>query len=257
VGDDNPATWGYTAGIVAEFCALGGNIVKRIWVPPTAKPASILSAVPKHGADGIFYVSGGGRVLVSLLDGLPLLHDGPAGKLVGNGSPFVDPSIGLGDRLAGAVYSTGGANSSPRGPGASYVSRLAKAFPRVYSFTGLLSPANGFGLGYYNSMQAALLALEHVHGDLSNGGRRFLAELAKVELDGPNGHVRLDANRQAIASNFLNRLERESKGRLTAHTFETIPDVEQTFGGLFSPTSPPPGRASPPCSHGDPPPWAR
>ncbi|MGZ8697133.1 MAG: ABC transporter substrate-binding protein [Gaiellaceae bacterium] len=257
VADDHPATWGYTAGIVAEFCALGGEIVKRIWAPATANPSSVANEVPRQGLDGIFYVSSGGRILTSLLNKLPLLRGGLAGKVVGNGSPFVDPSIALGDRLVGAVYSTGGTNSSPTGPGADYVARLARAFPKIYSFTGLLAPTNGFGLGYHNAMQAVLAALERVDGDLSDGERRFMSELAKVELDAPNGHVRLDAHRQAIAPNYLNRLEKDSHGKLVARTFETVADVEQTFGGLFSPSSPPPGRDDPPCRRGKPPPWAR
>jgi branched-chain amino acid transport system substrate-binding protein len=256
VADDHPATWGYAAGIVAEFCALGGEISKRIWVPPTASPSSVASAVPARGTDGIFYVSNGGRILTALLESLPLLRDGLAGKVVGNGSPFVDPSIGLGNRLVGAVYATGGANSSPTGPGAKYVVRLARAYPKIYSFTGLLAPANGFGLGYYNAMQAVLTALERVEGDLSREGSRFMSELAKVELDAPNGPVRLDANRQAIAPNYLNRLE-ISGGQVVARTFQTVPEVEQSFGGLFSPTSPPPGRNTPACTRGKPPAWAR
>jgi branched-chain amino acid transport system substrate-binding protein len=257
VGDDSHPVWGYTAGIVAEFCALGGDVVKRVWVPATADPSKVLSAVPKSGIDGIFYVSGGGRPLFALMKGLPFLRDGLADKVVGNGSPFVDPSAGLGNRRAGVVYSSGGTNSNPTGPGAAYVARLARAFPKVFSFTGLLAPTNGFGLGYYNSMEAVLQALERVRGDLSDGERRFMAALAKVELDAPNGHVRLDAHRQAIAPNYLNRLELNPKGQLAVRTFETVPAVEQTFGGAFSPTSPPPGRTNPPCKRGKPPSWAR
>jgi branched-chain amino acid transport system substrate-binding protein len=95
-----------------------------------------------------------------------------------------------------------------------------------------------------------------VGGDVSEGERRFQAALAHVELEAPNGHVRLDGHRQAIAPNYLNRLTLNGKGQLTVRTFETVPDVEQTFGGLFSATSPPPGRTTPPCKRGRPPAWA-
>jgi branched-chain amino acid transport system substrate-binding protein len=257
VGDDNNLIWGYMAGVVAEFCALGGQVVKRVWIPAAADPASVVAAVPKAGIDGIFYVSGGGRLLFALMNGLPLLRGGLAGRLVGNGSPLVDPSAGLGNRRAGAVYSTGGTNSNPSAPYARYTARLAKAWPKVFHFAGLLAPTNGFGLGYYDSMEAALRALERVGGDVSEGERRFQAALEHVELDAPNGHVRLDRHRQAIAPNYLNRLALNGKGQLTVRTFETVPDVEQTFGGLFSSKSPPPGRTTPPCKRGRPPAWAR
>jgi branched-chain amino acid transport system substrate-binding protein len=38
-------------------------------------------------------------------------------------------------------------------------------------------------------------------------------------------------------------------------TFARIPDVDQTFGGVFSPDTPPPDRENPKCKKGTPPPW--
>ncbi len=256
VGQDEAINWGPAAGVVAEFCALGGDVVKRVWVSPEADPSTVVAAVPKQGVDGIFFLSASGPQLLALLNGLPLLRHGLAGKLVGSATVFVDFTQSLGKRLDGVVYSTGGTNSNPNGPAAAYTNRLARAFPNLFRFNGLEAPGAGFGLGYYNSIEAVLTALDRVHGDLSHGERRFMAALAKVELDAPNGHVRLDANRQAIAPNYLNRLTKNADGQLTVHTFETVPNVEQTFGGLFTATSPAPGRTSPPCRHGHPPPWA-
>src|SRR5262249_55233016 len=115
----------------------------------------------------------------------------------------------------------------------------------------------GFAIGYYNSMEAMLLALEKLHGDLSGGEKRFRSELAKAALDAPNGDIGLDGNRQAIGPAYLDRFEQGSGGGLTYRTFATVRDVDQTFGGLFSLASPPPGRTNPPCRRGNPPPWAR
>ena len=42
-------------------------------------------------------------------------------------------------------------------------------------------------------MAATLQALDEVHGDLSGGERRFMAALAKVTLDAPNGRFSLDS----------------------------------------------------------------
>jgi branched-chain amino acid transport system substrate-binding protein len=257
IGQDEALHWGYAAGIVAEFCALGGDVVKRIWVSPLADPSSLVEAVPKNGVDGIFFLTASGPQLLALLNGLPLLQDGLAGKVVGQATVFVDFSQSLGRRLDGAVYSTGGTNSNPNTPMARYTARLAKAFPKLFRFTGLSAPGAGFGLGYYNAVEAVLQALQQVHGDLSDGERPFRAALAKIELDAPNGHVRLDSHRQAIAPNYLNRLTRNVDGRITVHTFLTVPNVDQTYGGLFTASSPPPGRSFPSCRPGTPPPWAR
>jgi hypothetical protein len=106
-------------------------------------------------------------------------------------------------------------------------------------------------------MEAVLVALEEVGGDLSEGGRRFRAALARVELAAPNGPVRLDANRQAVAASYLRRVEAGVGGKLAGRPFRTIADVDQSFGGLFTASSPPAGRGRPPCRRSEPPPWAR
>ena len=51
-------------------------------------------------------------------------------------------------------------------------------------------------------MEAVLLALEAVDGDLSE----LPAALAGTDLDAPNGHIRLDGNRQAVGTNYLQQV---------------------------------------------------
>ena len=102
-------------------------------------------------------------------------------------------------------------------------------------------------------MAATLEALDASGGDLSDGERRFMAALAKVELDAPNGHIRLDRNHQAIAPNYLDRFRTWS----VASPYRTIPEVEHTFGGYFKPRDPPPSKTTPACVKRTPPPWAR
>jgi branched-chain amino acid transport system substrate-binding protein len=104
-------------------------------------------------------------------------------------------------------------------------------------------------------MEAVGLALEAVDGDLSDGQSRFQAALADIELDAPNGHLRLDGNRQAIGPNYLQRVTKTPTG-LTMRTHATLPDVEQTFNGYFD-SSAPLSRDAIECRPGDPPAWAR
>jgi branched-chain amino acid transport system substrate-binding protein len=257
IGPDEALGWGYAAGIVAEFCALGGDVVKRVWVSPLVDPSAVVEAVPKQGIDGIFFLTPSGPQLLALLKGLPLLKDGLAGKVVGQATVFVDFSQSLGKEFDGAVYSAAGTSSYPDTPMAEYIARHAKVFPKLFRYAGLAAPAAGFGLAYYNGIEAVLRALEQTGGDLSGGQQQFRAALAQVEMDAPNGHIRLDSRRQVIAPNYLNRLTLDATGKMTVHTFLTVPDVDQTFGGLFSESTPPPGRTSPPCKRGRPAPWAR
>ena len=105
-------------------------------------------------------------------------------------------------------------------------------------------------------MEALLQALEKVHGDLSDRESRFQAALAKVELDAPNGHIRLDGNRQAIGASYLSRILPGKKGALHSTTFKVVPNVDQTFSGYFSRSDPLPSKTTPACRHGTPPPRA-
>jgi branched-chain amino acid transport system substrate-binding protein len=257
VGPDEQYMWTYAAGIVAEFCALGGRIVKRVWTPTFGDPADVVKAVPKQGVDGIFYLESFGPRLLALLNGLPLLRNGLEGKVIGQSTAFTDFTQSLGKRLDGVVYSTGGTNSNPESAGGRYTDLLAKKFPKQFRLEGLVAPASYFGLTYRNAIEAVLQALDRVKGDLGGGQRAFRAALAHVELDAPNGHIRLDGDRQAITSNYLNRMRRNAKGELGIRTFLTVPEVDHTYGGLFTPASPPPGRTSPACKTAPPPPWAR
>jgi hypothetical protein len=128
---------------------------------------------------------------------------------------------------------------------------MHKTFPDQDPFAQSIFP-----VAYYDSMQAVLKALEHVHGDLSGGERRFRAALAKVQLDSPVGPIRLDRNRQAVAASYLSQYQRTGGG-VVQRTIRVVANVDQTFGGYFHPNGPLPSRTYPPCSHGHPPPWAR
>ena len=125
---------------------------------------------------------------------------------------------------------------------------FAKAFPALADAASYPFPAY-----YRDSMEAVLQALSTVHGDLSDGERRFQAALAKVQLDAPNGHIRLDRNRQAIGPSYLSRILPGKKGTLHARTFEAVPNVDQSFGGYFSGSDPLPSKTTPACVKRTPP----
>jgi branched-chain amino acid transport system substrate-binding protein len=106
-------------------------------------------------------------------------------------------------------------------------------------------------------MEAALRGLEQVGGDLSGGGRRFMAALGMLRFDGPTGPVRLNGHRQAISTTYLLRVERLASGSFTLRTIRAIRNVDDSSAGRFGPTKPLPSRVYPPCRRGNPPPWVR
>ena len=86
------------------------------------------------------------------------------------------------------------------------------------------------GVNYATNLQAVLLALDQVKGDLGDNQKAFQAALAKLEFKNPMGaNVKLDENRQAISDVFMNRIE-ERNGQLRTVTFQRTPSVTQTLG---------------------------
>lgn len=240
VGNDFSYPYDEAAGFIAEFCSLGGQVVKRIWSESGPPPIT-------ESADGYFVTEFLPQYLVAAVRALPVR--GPLGRKVLLGGASITSATGaLGPRSVGIV---GGA-SAPIGSTApawtSFLTDFTKAFPNV-QFAGFSPP-------YYNAMEAALRGLEAVDADLSDGGKRFRSTLERLEVDLPTGHVRLDAHRQAIAPNYLLQVQRGPSG-VSLHTIRTVGPVDDSYGGRFAPGRPLPSRTHPPCVRGNPPRWAR
>lgn len=255
VTEDYSFSWDQAGGFIAEFCSLGGSVVRESSRLGTADLSPIVDRLSAERFDGVYLASNSGW-LITLANELPQLQ-GPLGdKLIGGVIPLQDPGVfsALGKRLEGVVWAPGAVSTAPSTPAWSrYGSRFAAAFPALPPGSGLYSVP----IAYYDAMDAVVQALEQVDGDLSDGQRRFRAALAMVSLDAPSGKIRLDANRQAIGPNYLAHVERDAKGNLSSVPFRTIPDVDQGFGGLITGADPPHGSTSPACKTGNPPPWAR
>ena len=102
------------------------------------------------------------------------------------------------------------------------------------------------GEGYFSSRSA----------DVSRGERTLRAALDRVRLSTATGLIRLDANRQAVSSAYLTRIDVDDRGRPLLRPLRVAPDVEQTFNGYFTRSTPAPSRTSPACRRAKPPPWA-
>ncbi|MDW8337662.1 MAG: hypothetical protein RMM28_00805 [Thermoleophilia bacterium] len=61
------------------------------------------------------------------------------------------------------------------------------------------------------------------------------------------GRVLLDSRRQAIQDQYPLQIVRNPDGSIGPAVVGYVPNVDQSFGGLFKPSSPPPGRAQPRC----------
>ena len=240
--DDDLYNWTQAAGFTAEFCALGGTIVRHVWVPGNPRSyAGVVAQIPKTGVDGIV-TTGETRTLIALTRRVPLLR-GDLGHslLLGaiDGSGDLSP---LGGRVANLLWS-------------GYFFQRQSAANLEYNidfqtyFRDVDNPEQIWDFAYHRAMAGTVEALAAVKGDLSGGERRFMAALGRVRLDEPTGRVRLDSSRQAVGANYIATWANNVVLRI-------VPGVEHTFGGYFSPGDPPPSRTTPACKRGNPPSWA-
>jgi branched-chain amino acid transport system substrate-binding protein len=254
-----PSSWEQTAGFLAEFCALGGTVVKRVTAPflpgvpvDPSQYGPMLAQIPRRGVDG-FLIGGGSPSLLALAERYPGLRGSLARKIVGFTFNFDPMVLGpIARRLAGVVTSDPGGIVSTGPAWDRYAAQLHQAFPN------LPLPALGFSFGPSTAIEAVLETLAAVHGDLSHGERRFMSALAKVRVVIAGQPIRLDAHHAPIGTNYLRKLDVDRNGNLVyGLTYKRIDDVEETFGGYFSASSPPAGATTPSCHRAKPPPWAR
>jgi branched-chain amino acid transport system substrate-binding protein len=252
VADDLPFGWQQAAGLTAEFCALGGRVVERLWIPPFTDAADLVQLIPKD-VDGLFLASGVAP-LVTFLERYSKSHPELSKKLVSNTILFYDPEIlqRLAPLLRGVVVG-GWLPTEPTARVNSYVAGFARAFPALPAEVAL----NPLAIPYRDGVEAALLALEEVDGEVGDDGEQYRQALAGITLDSPAGRIRLDENRQAVAPMYLNRVDVPKGGTPRVRTIRVLRDVEQTYGGYFEAGDPPPSRTAPACRSSKPPPWAR
>jgi ABC-type branched-subunit amino acid transport system substrate-binding protein len=227
IAEDYSFPYTQLLGFAVGYCKAGGQIVQRQWVPLGTKDFGSVIANMQEDVDAVFLGLGGGDA-VNFLN--QYSQTGGKAKFIG-GSIMVDQTVlssrGAAKRLLVGTPSSGGvadAWDSPKWK--EWVKLYQESFPADKRFA---SPSL-FATNYYNAFNAVKIALEKVNGDLGDGGAKFREELAKVELDAPNGKIRLDANRQAIATTFITEVAELPNGELTNKFIKTVPDVNQTLG---------------------------
>jgi len=214
-------------GFLEPFCRLGGKapIDARFWVPIGNKDySSVIAALPDD-VDAIYVALGGADAVNFLTQYEQAAGDLP---LIG-GSITVDQTV-LGSKGRTREFVIGTPSAGPisdtweNDGWAGFVDAYKQAFP-----DGFPSPSL-FAHGYYINTKAALLALDEVGGDLSDGGVKYREALSNLKFDTPTGMVSLDDRRQAIADIYLTEVIEGTDGNLLNKTIKVIPQVTQTLG---------------------------
>ena len=214
-------------GFLEPFCRLGGKspLDARFWVPIGNKDySSVIAALPDD-VDAI-YVALGGADAVNFLTQyeqvggeLPLIGGSITVDQTVLGSKGRTRSFVIGTPSAGPISDTW---DDPRWN--EFVAAYQAQFP-----DGFPSPSL-FAHAYYINTKAALLALDEVGGDLSDGGVKLRATLSAMEFETPTGKVSLDPRRNAIADVFLTEVIEGPEGNLLNKTIQVTEQVSQTFG---------------------------
>jgi branched-chain amino acid transport system substrate-binding protein len=232
VAEDYSFPYTQVGGFMYEFCAAGGHVVQKNWVPLGTKDySSVVSNLPTSGIDAI-YVALGGADAVNFFT--QYQQAGGKAKFIG-GSITIDQTVlavkgAFQDILAGTIAAGPTADTAQEPAWLDYVKEYKSTFSDALPFPGL------FALSYYNETKGVLLALKQVNGDLSNGEKAFKDALAKTSFDGPTGHISLDANRQAIGPNYVTEVQKAPDGSLQNNVISKAENIDQTLGlGANSP----------------------
>lgn len=227
IGEDYSFIYTQVFGFALEYCAAGGEITDRFWVPLGTKDfGSIIAALPDD-VDAIYLGLGGGDA-VNFLN--QYQQAGGDANLIG-GSIMVDGTVlsskgSAKDALIGVPSAAPQADTWDDPKWQAYVKSYQDTFPPDQRFP---SPSL-LATGYYNATNAALTCVDQLGGDLGEGQAAFRDCLSNLTLHAPNGDIKLDQNRQAIGSNFVTEVVELDDGTLANKLVKKVDNVNQTLG---------------------------
>lgn len=243
--DDYSFGWTSAAGMIADFCAVGGKITKRVFPPlnTTDYAPFVRQLPPPNQVDGYFSAVGGTGTAALLKAYEQSYGELDPKQWIGNlFFGFLGADKVVAPKLVGSYV--GGFGNMP-GVHNSKVDAYRKYMNKMYP---KLPADDGFVYNYYVSAKALVQGLTKSKGAV---GAKLQAAMPRT-LDSPfqisnGGIVKLDSRRQAIQDQYQLQLVKNKDGSVSPQVIAYVPGVDQSFGGLFKPTSPPPGRTQPAC----------
>jgi len=241
--DDYSFAWTSAAGIIADFCAIGGKITKRVFPPlNTTDYSSYVRQLPQpDSVDGYFWVVGGTGTDAALKAFEQAYGSLKAKQHSGNLFLWFLTGAASAPKLRGAYI--GGFGIAPglkTAPANKYKAVMARYYPKIPS-------EDSFTLNYYRGAHALVLGLQKSKGQVGAALQRALPRVIDDPYQISNGgKVRLDGRRQAIQDQW--QMQINPTGAFGIKTYGYVPLVDQTFGGTFGPNKPAPGRNFPACT---------
>lgn len=227
VADDYAFNYAQLFGFESEYCAAGGEVSKRHWV----------ALGTQDYKDAIANIEPDVEAIYLGLSGSDAIRFAKQYKASGGTAKFIGSSITIDGALLNAPKEVknlfvGMASSGPQAD--TWGDKKWQDYVKTYK--DFFSPEQRFlgpsilATGYYNATSAALMCLQKIDGDLSSGHGKFRQCLSNIVLDAPNGPVKLDENRQAIANNYISEIVEQADGSLVKKLVGIRENVNQTHG---------------------------
>lgn len=225
VSEDYSFPYSQVMGFQMEYCAKGGKIAQKNWVPLGTKDyTSVIARLPQD-VDAIYVLLGGSDAVNFFTQ---YYQSGGKANIIG-GSVTVDQNVlstkgAFRNKIKGMVSAGPIADANPDPKWAAFVDAYKKKFPDGFDSPSL------FAHGYYLNTKAALLGLEQVKADLGDNQQKFHKALASLKFDSPTGQVSLDENRQGIGNNYVTEVVQGPNGTFQSKLMKTATAVNQTMG---------------------------
>ena len=183
IGDDYSFPWTSAAGIIADFCGIGGRITKRVWTPPQGGDyAPFIRQLPRPDqVDGYFWLVGGANTGAALTAFEQAYGSRQCEAALGQPVPLLPGELRHGrPKLVGAYMGGfGTAQTGLKTPQAkAYVKQAGKWFP------GVADVNDGFFYNYWNAAWALVQGLNKSNGQVGAALQRALPKTLKPGVPG-------------------------------------------------------------------------
>jgi branched-chain amino acid transport system substrate-binding protein len=225
IAEDYGFPYSQVQGFMASYCAKGGKVVDKAWVPLGTKDySSVIAKIPKD-IDALVVVLGGSDAVNFLTQ---YEQAGGSKPMIG-GSITVDQTVlnfkgKRRESLLGTASAGPMADSIDTPEWKKFVADYKAAFK-----DGFPSPSL-FAYLYYINAKATLDALDAVKGDLSNGQKAYREALQKTSFNGPAGLVKIDENRNGVGTTYITEVAKAADGSFYNKVVKQVPNITQTLG---------------------------
>jgi ABC-type branched-subunit amino acid transport system substrate-binding protein len=227
VAEDYSFNHAQVMGFEKEFCSAGGEVVNRAWLELGVRDFSKTVETIPDDIDAVYLGLSGSSAtrFVKTFNA-----SGRKAGFIGSSITFDGALIGANEKvkssLVGMVSAGPQADNWGNENWQAYVSKYKDLFSPEERFTA----PSILATGYHNAATAALTCIADVDADLSDNHAAFRQCLSGLEFEAPNGPVKLDENRQAIANNYVSEIVQQGDGSIAKKLVSIAQNVDQTLG---------------------------